>query len=126
VVPEVNDVFNTKKLDSLNASGKASYDSVQQRIERIKGESQALVRFAENPQDELDGRLNQFIQERKAYSTKRLKELYDSMGISKLDTILAQLPIKHDVTEEELIQHLNQSLGLTQPNLTPNKEDLLA
>ncbi|MBL7845561.1 MAG: hypothetical protein KF846_13705 [Cyclobacteriaceae bacterium] len=124
-IPEHDSLFNLRRVDSLKTVGKESYDSIHQHFEKVKARSEALVRFAENPQEELTNRVNHIVQEGKAYSTKRLKELYDSMGISKLDTILAQLPIKHDVTEEDLIQRLNESLSLSQPKFPTTKEDFL-
>src|SRR5579871_209587 len=46
---------------------------------------------------------------KKIYSNKKLKAIYDSMGIKKMDSALAQAATKKEVTPEELIRKLNLS-----------------
>lgn len=49
------------------------------------------------------------LQEKIVYSDKRIKQLYDSIGIGKLDSLLAFSKLKKEVNEQDLLSMINQS-----------------
>lgn len=50
------------------------------------------------------------LMQRQLYSRKRLKEIYDSLGIGRLDSVLALAKIKQNISSEELLKMVNAPL----------------
>jgi hypothetical protein len=46
------------------------------------------------------------------HSDKRIKEMYDSAGVDKMDTLLALAKSKKPVSENELLDKINSSMGM--------------
>lgn len=45
------------------------------------------------------------------HSDKRIKELYDSAGVNGTDTLLALMKLKKPISEDDLMQRINSSVG---------------
>jgi hypothetical protein len=60
----------------------------------------------------------------KVYSEKALKKIYDSLGLSKMDTLLALAASKREVTKEEMLDAINFSMPST-PSDKLSGEDYL-
>lgn len=54
----------------------------------------------------------------KIYSEKALKKMYDSLGLSKMDTLLALAASKREVTKEEMLDAINFSMPSTPDKLS--------
>jgi hypothetical protein len=80
-------------------SSKANISKGKDSLDNLSGKVDGLVKQIR------PGELNP----ERVYSTKSLKQLYDSLGVSKLDTIMALASGKNEVTKDELLKAINAS-----------------
>ncbi len=79
-----------------------SYQSVRHQTDSIRN----LVEKGKDIVEEIKGGVPDM---NHIYSSKTLKKLYDSLGISKLDSVMALAATQKEVSKEELLQQINAS-----------------
>lgn len=93
-IKEAEELFN--KNDSFLGKGAGvKSDSLKQLGKMIED-------YAKDPMEGIESH-------QKVYSRKSLKRLYDSLGVSKMDTLLALMPKQQEVTKEDLLEAIDHS-----------------
>ena len=83
------------------SEAKANREKLESRVDSIKQIAEKV--------DDVEQLLKEPLKTQHIYSSKSMKKLYDSLGISKLDSALALASTKKDVSKEELLEALNTS-----------------
>jgi hypothetical protein len=92
-----------------------SYQSIRNQTDSIR----KLVEKGKNLVEEIKGGVPDM---NHIYSSKTLKKLYDSLGISRLDSVMALATTQKEVSKEELLQQINASFPSS--SLDPKMADL--
>lgn len=95
--------------------------------EKVKGRYDSLQQLAREGESLLDEAKNKVPGVDRIYSQQSLKRIYDSLGISKLDSALALASSKREVSKEELLHAINTSFPDSVPSTmkAPSTSDLL-
>lgn len=95
--------------------------------EKIKGRYDSLQQLARERESLIDEAKNKMPGVDRIYSQRSLKRIYDSLGVSKLDSALALASSKREVSKEELLHAINASFPDSVPATmkAPSASDLL-
>lgn len=100
-------------------------EKMQDRALKVQSKSDSLNALIKDPL-QLKSMLNgqDIPQIKEVYSKKKIKKIYDSLGYSRMDSILAMIPKKEIVSEEALIEKLNLPFDQQVPSMPSSVEDV--
>lgn len=109
-IPDIDAIKekSLKKLDDKIPAEKAR--EYENKFRRVSDSISQVVKRAERIVEE-----KSWLSAHKVYSEKALKKLYDSLGVSKLDSVLALLPNKKEVSKEDLLNAINFEMPTAPP-----------
>jgi hypothetical protein len=87
---------------------KNSVSNVGEDYSKRSDKADSLHHAVKNGEEVLAKR-NEILTPKKIYSQRKVKAIYDSMGIGKADTLKALASMKKDVSSEEMLQKINDS-----------------
>lgn len=99
-----------KRAAPTEAISGATADSVQNKLSA--GHNELPLADFQSRNDSIQQLLKHrdisaLLKPQKIYSEKKLKQMYDSLGLSKMDTLLALAASKREVTKEEMLDAIN-------------------
>lgn len=114
-IPGVAGGTTEKDLKSIvekKLEGKIPGTKAKENESKIKTISDSVTRLTKAGEDLLSGK--PLLAMKKVYSEKALKKLYDSLGISRIDSVLALAASKKEVSKDDLLAAINAPM-LTAP-----------
>lgn len=104
--PDLNDLGDSKDITDLKTIGEKNQP---EQLRQTINKADSIRELAETSQEKLSQLKGDVTDVQQIMSLKATKKLYDSLGISRIDSIRALASIKEDVSADELAQALKMS-----------------